>query len=188
MVSKKYTAASSRSEPHELKVWAVISHADMAIERNVNPLTALNRATAVGFDLPMRSDGPSITSYRAEGHLVAPRPHPSSLESSKTDTKTNTNDSFLAYMPLSPPVLQESPERAGMPPPWATSGNPPKTSSADWRPTASKNEASPESGVLVGAAFTFFNTLQSHPAVVLFVYLYAKSTIPNAQHDLEGIL
>jgi hypothetical protein len=37
--------------------------------------------------------------------------------------------------------------------------------------------------LFVGAPFTFFNTLQSHPAVVLFVYLYAKSTIPNAQHD-----
>jgi hypothetical protein len=28
-----------------------------------------------------------------------------------------------------------------MPPPWGPSGDPPKTSSADWRPTASKNEA-----------------------------------------------
>jgi hypothetical protein len=40
-----------------------------------------------------------------------------------------------------PPVLQEPPERAGMPPPWGPSGNPPKTSSADWCPTASQNEA-----------------------------------------------
>jgi hypothetical protein len=40
----------------------------------------------------------------------------------------------------------------------------------------------------VGAPFTFFNTLQSHPAVVLYVYLCAKSTIRNAQHDLGGIL
>ena len=63
LVSKKHTAASSRPEPHELKVWAVISHADMVIERNANPLTALDRATAAGFDLPVRSDGPSITSY-----------------------------------------------------------------------------------------------------------------------------
>ena len=41
----------------------------------------------------------------------------------------------------SPPVLQEPPERADMPPPWDPSGGPPKSSSADWRPTASKNEA-----------------------------------------------
>jgi hypothetical protein len=42
----------------------------------------------------------------------------------------------------------------------------------------------------VGALFTFSNALQSHPAVILYVYLYAKSTIPNAQHDLliKGIL
>jgi hypothetical protein len=41
----------------------------------------------------------------------------------------------------------------------------------------------------LGTAFTFLNTLQSHPApVVLYVILYAKSTIPDAQHDLEGIL
>jgi hypothetical protein len=40
----------------------------------------------------------------------------------------------------------------------------------------------------VGAGFTFFNTLQSHPAVVLYVYLLPKSAIRNAQHDLEGIL
>jgi hypothetical protein len=40
----------------------------------------------------------------------------------------------------------------------------------------------------VGAPFTFFNTLQSRPAVVLFLYLYAKSAIRNAQHDLEGVL
>jgi hypothetical protein len=33
----------------------------------------------------------------------------------------------------------------------------------------------------IGAPFIFFNTLQSHPAVVLFVYLYAKSTIPDAR-------
>jgi hypothetical protein len=39
-------------------------------------------------------------------------------------------------------VLQEPPERAGMPPPRGPSGDPPKASSADWRPTASKNEAS----------------------------------------------
>jgi hypothetical protein len=32
------------------------------------------------------------------------------------------------------------------------------------------------------------NALQSHPAVILYAFLYAKSTIPNAQHDLEGIL
>jgi hypothetical protein len=36
--------------------------------------------------------------------------------------------------------------------------------------------------------FTFFNALQSHPAVVLYAFLYAKSTIPSAQRDLEGIL
>jgi hypothetical protein len=36
--------------------------------------------------------------------------------------------------------------------------------------------------------FTFFNTLQSHPAVVLYVYLLPKSAVRNAQHDLEGIL
>jgi hypothetical protein len=41
--------------------------------------------------------------------------------------------------------------------------------------------------VLVGAAFTFFNTLRSHPAVVLYVYLLPKSTIPNAQHDSGDI-
>jgi hypothetical protein len=35
--------------------------------------------------------------------------------------------------------------------------------------------------------FTFFNTLQSHPAVVLYVYLLPKSTIPNAQHDSGDI-
>ena len=103
MVSKKYTAASSRSEPHELKVWAVISHADMSIERNVNPLTALNRATAVGFDLPMRSDGPSITAYRVKGHLVPPRPPSSSLESSKLDTKTNTKSSVVLVFAPPPP-------------------------------------------------------------------------------------
>jgi hypothetical protein len=40
----------------------------------------------------------------------------------------------------------------------------------------------------VGAGFTFFNTLQSHPAVVLYVYLCAKSTVPSAQHDLGGVL
>jgi hypothetical protein len=41
----------------------------------------------------------------------------------------------------SPPVLHESPERAGMPRRWPPRGNPPKTSSANWRPTASENEA-----------------------------------------------
>ena len=40
-----------------------------------------------------------------------------------------------------PPVLQDSPERADMPPPWDPRGGAPKSSSADWRPTASKNEA-----------------------------------------------
>jgi hypothetical protein len=34
---------------------------------------------------------------------------------------------------------------------------------------------------------TFFNTLQSHPAVVLYVHLLPKSTIPNAQHDSGDI-
>jgi hypothetical protein len=43
-------------------------------------------------------------------------------------------------------------------------------------------------GLTLADLFTFFNALQSHPAVVLFVYLLPKSTIPNAQHDLEGIL
>jgi hypothetical protein len=33
----------------------------------------------------------------------------------------------------------------------------------------------------IGAPFTFFNTLQSHPAVVLYVYLLPKSTIPDAR-------
>jgi hypothetical protein len=41
-------------------------------------------------------------------------------------------------------------------------------------------------GPAIGALFTLLNALQSHPAVVLYVLLYAKSTIPNAQHDLEG--
>jgi hypothetical protein len=41
---------------------------------------------------------------------------------------------------------------------------------------------------IVGAGFTFFNTLQSHPAVVLYVYLLPKSTIPNAQHESGDIL
>jgi hypothetical protein len=31
------------------------------------------------------------------------------------------------------------------------------------------------------SALHILNTLQSHPAVVLFVYLYAKSTIPDAR-------
>jgi hypothetical protein len=43
-------------------------------------------------------------------------------------------------------------------------------------------------GLKLGAGFTFFNTLQSHPALVLCVYSLPKSTIRNAQHDLEGIL
>ena len=34
---------------------------------------------------------------------LTPRPHPSSLESTRTNAKTNPNDSFLAYMPLPPP-------------------------------------------------------------------------------------
>jgi hypothetical protein len=34
-----------------------------------------------------------------------------------------------------------------------------------------------------GALFTFLNTLQSHPTVILYALLYAKSTIPNAQHE-----
>jgi hypothetical protein len=39
----------------------------------------------------------------------------------------------------------------------------------------------------VGAGFTFFNTLQPHPAVGLYVYLLPKSTIPNTQHDSGDI-
>jgi hypothetical protein len=39
----------------------------------------------------------------------------------------------------------------------------------------------------LGAGFAFFNTLQSHPAVGLYVYLLPKSTIPNAQHDSGDI-
>jgi hypothetical protein len=39
----------------------------------------------------------------------------------------------------------------------------------------------------VGTICTFFNTLQSHPAVILYVYLYAKSTIPNARHVSRDI-
>jgi hypothetical protein len=35
--------------------------------------------------------------------------------------------------------------------------------------------------LLVGAIFVFFNTLQSHPAVVFNVYLLPKSTILNAR-------
>jgi hypothetical protein len=36
--------------------------------------------------------------------------------------------------------------------------------------------------------FTIFYTLQSHPAVLLFVYLLPKPDIENAQHGLGGIL
>jgi hypothetical protein len=32
-----------------------------------------------------------------------------------------------------------------------------------------------------GGSLHFLSTLQSHPAVVLFAYLYAKSTIPDAR-------
>ena len=63
LVSKKYTAASSRSESHELKVWAVISHAKVMTERNIVPLPALLIATAVKFDLPRRSDSLPFTCY-----------------------------------------------------------------------------------------------------------------------------
>jgi hypothetical protein len=55
------------ASPRELKACAVISQTYMAIERNVIPLLTSKRATAVGFDLPKRPDGLSITCYRAEG-------------------------------------------------------------------------------------------------------------------------
>jgi hypothetical protein len=46
--------------------------------------------------------------------------------------------------------------------------------------------ATADCGGAVGM-FSFFNTLQFHPAVVLYVLLYAKSTIPNTQlHDLDA--
>jgi hypothetical protein len=47
--------------------------------------------------------------------------------------------------------------------------------------TSNNNNNWPVVVVVVGAASTFLNTLQSHPAVILFVYLYAKSTIPDAR-------
>jgi hypothetical protein len=62
---------------------------------------------------------------------------------------------------------------------------------ATTKPYYDLRESEPAAGrwsLVVGAAFTFFYTLQSRPAVVLFVYLYAKSTIPNAQHDSGDIL
>jgi hypothetical protein len=42
-------------------------------------------------------------------------------------------------------------------------------------------------GLRRGVHIFFFNTLQSHPAVVLYAYLLPKSTIPNAQHDSGDI-
>jgi hypothetical protein len=39
----------------------------------------------------------------------------------------------------------------------------------------------------VGAVFTFFNARTSSWELILFVYLCAKFTTRNAQHDLEGI-
>jgi hypothetical protein len=45
---------------------------------------------------------------------------------------------------------------------------------------------------LEGMLFIFFNALQFHPAVILYVLLcqihYLLFQISNAQHDLEGIL
>ena len=116
---KNDTTAAPAAWRHEMKAEAAIAHANVITERNVIPLSAFIRAKAVISDLPKRSDGLSFAWYGAGGHLVAPRPHPSSLESSNYDQNYDSNGSFLAYMPLSPPVLQESPERAGMLPPWA---------------------------------------------------------------------
>jgi hypothetical protein len=78
---EKYTAAASPTLAQNVKVQTVISHANTINDRDLLPLPALKRAAAVSFDFPKRSDGLSFIKYGPEGHLLAPRPQPSWLES-----------------------------------------------------------------------------------------------------------